>query len=129
CDMFKVDSFKDFELKNTKGLSNYLCKQIEKVEDIIQPTIYPFFDIIVAGSTPPNPSELLGSERFGILLKDLKKTYDVIVIDTPPVGLISQSLEVLRNVDVVLLVLRYNYSDKAFVKEINAIKINKRIKN
>jgi tyrosine-protein kinase Etk/Wzc len=129
CDMFKPNSFRDFGLKNKIGLSNFLSKQVDQVHEVIQPTKYPKFDIITAGAVPPNPSELLGSERFSEMVEDLKKIYDVIILDTPPVGLISQSYEVLKHVDMILYVLRYNFSDREFVDEINDIRVKKGIKN
>jgi tyrosine-protein kinase Etk/Wzc len=73
CDMFKPNTLKDFELKSKIGLSNFLSEQVNNVFDVIQPTKFPLFDIILAGETPPNPSDLLSSERFGILLQELKK--------------------------------------------------------
>lgn len=129
CDMFKPTTLKDFKLKGKMGLSNYLSEQVDSVFDIIQPSGFPAFDIILSGPIPPNPSDLLASERFVQLLEDLKKIYDVIVLDTPPVGLISQSYEVLKHVDLVAYVLRFNFSENSFVEELNGIKVKKGLKN
>jgi tyrosine-protein kinase Etk/Wzc len=129
CDMFKPNAFRDFGLKSKSGLSNFLSRQVEFVRDVIQPTQYPNFDIITAGAVPPNPSELLGSERFSSMVEELKKVYDVIILDTPPVGLISQSYEVLKHVDMILYVLRYNFSERSFINEVNDIRLKKGIKN
>jgi tyrosine-protein kinase Etk/Wzc len=127
CDMFKPSSFKEFGLTSKIGLSNYLSQQVNSVFEIIQNTKYPLFDIITAGAIPPNPSDLLASERFGNLVKELKKVYDVIVLDTPPVGLISQSFEIIKYVDLITYVMRYNFSEKSFIDEVNDIKIKKGI--
>jgi len=129
CDMFKPDGFTDLSLGSKKGLSNYLSRQLDSFFDIIQKTKFSNFDIIIAGSIPPNPSELLGSERFSELLNELKKIYDVIILDTPPVGLVSQSYEVVKMVDIFLYVLRFNYSQNSFVAELNSIKSTKGLKN
>lgn len=129
CDMFKPSAFKEFDIKGKIGLSNYLSQQVDSVFDIIQPTTYPDFDIILSGVIPPNPSDLLASDRFVDLLGQLKKMYDVIILDTPPVGLISQSFEVIKHVDLISFVLRYNYSEKSFIEEINAIKGKKGLNN
>jgi tyrosine-protein kinase Etk/Wzc len=129
CDMFKPYSFKDFELKSKVGLSNYLSQQVDSVFEIIQNTKFSSFDIILAGAIPPNPSDLLSSPRFIQLLDELKKVYDVIVLDTPPVGLISQSFEVIKHVDLLTYVLRYNFSEKSFVEDLNDIKTKKGIQN
>lgn len=129
CDMFKPYSFKDFELKSKTGLSNYLSQQVDSVFEIIQNTKFPSFDIILAGAIPPNPSDLLSSPRFNQLLEELKNVYDVIVLDTPPVGLISQSFEVIKHVDLLTYVLRHKFSEKSFVNDLNDIKKKKGIKN
>jgi capsular exopolysaccharide synthesis family protein len=129
CDMFKPSSFKDLEPKNKIGLSNYLSQQVDSVFHIIQPTKQSLLDIIMAGAIPPNPSDLLASPRFVSLLEELKKNYDVIVLDTPPVGLISQSFEIIKHVDLIAYVLRYNFSEKSYITELNDIKTKKGIKN
>jgi capsular exopolysaccharide synthesis family protein len=129
CDMFKPSALKEFELKGKLGLSNYLSQQVDSIFDIIQTTAYPDFDMILSGVIPPNPSDLLASERFVDLLSQLKTMYDVIILDTPPVGLISQSFEVIKHVDLISFVLRYNYSEKSFIEEINAIKSKKGLHN
>jgi len=129
CDMFKPSALKDFGLGSKVGLSNYLSQQVDSVFEIIQKTKYPYFDIITSGAIPPNPSDLLASERFVTLLGELKKVYDVIVLDTPPVGLISQSFEVIKYVDLIIYVLRHNFSETSFVTDLNDIRQKKGISN
>lgn len=127
CDMFKPYAFHDFKLKSKVGLSNFLSFQVGSVVEIIQKTNYEHLDIIVAGSIPPNPSDLLALPRFADLLKELKKVYDVVVLDTPPVGLISQSFEVIKHVDLIAYVMRYNFSERSFIADVNDIKQKKGI--
>ncbi|MCR9016493.1 GumC family protein [Aquiflexum gelatinilyticum] len=129
CDMFKPNAMRGFELERKIGLSNYLSEQVDSIFEIIQSSKYPNLDIIYAGVIPPNPSDLLGSERFGFLIEQLKPIYDVIVLDTPPVGLISQSLEVTKHVDLITFVLRYNFSEKSFVDDLNDLKSKKGLQN
>lgn len=129
CDMFKPNAMRGFELASKVGLSNYLSEQVDSVAEIVQKTKYPNLDIIYAGAIPPNPSDLLGSERFALLIKELKSVYEVIVLDTPPVGLISQSLEVTKYVDLIAFVFRYNFSEKSFIEELNGLKNKKGIQN
>lgn len=127
CDMFKPNAMRDFELGSKLGLSNYLSLQSDSVSEIIQHSKFPNLDIIYAGAIPPNPSDLLGSQRFVGLLSQLKKMYDVVVLDTPPVGLISQSFEIIRHVDLITFVLRHNFSEKSFIEDLNSIKTKKGI--
>ncbi|WP_228779979.1 GumC family protein [Aquiflexum lacus] len=129
CDMFKPYSFKDFKLEKKVGLSNYLSQQVNSAFDIIQSSKFASFDVVLAGAVPPNPSDLLASQRFVVLLEELKKMYDVIILDTPPVGLISQSLEVIKHVDLIAYVLRYNFSENSFIEELNAMKKKRGIHN
>lgn len=129
CDMFKQNSMKEFDLNEQIGLSNYLSKQVNSVFEIIQPTNYPLFDIILAGPIPPNPSDLMASPRFVQMINELKNIYEVIILDTPPVGLISQSFEVIKHVDLFAYVLRHKFSQKSFIEEVNNIKIQKGIQN
>lgn len=129
CDMFKPTAMRDFELTSKIGLSNYLSQQVDSVSEIIQKTENTLLDVIYAGAIPPNPSDLLASDRFAKLVTELKDLYDVIVLDTPPVGLISQSLEVTKHVDLIAFVLRYNFSEKSFIKELNDLKYKRGITN
>jgi CO dehydrogenase nickel-insertion accessory protein CooC1 len=71
----------------------------------------------------------LASPRFAELVRILKEFYDVIVLDTPPVGLISQSLEVTKHVDLITFVLRHNFSERSFIEELNALKSKRGIQN
>jgi capsular exopolysaccharide synthesis family protein len=129
CDMFKPNAMRGFELKSKIGLSNYLSQQVDSVLDIIQKTENTFLDVIYAGAIPPNPSDLLASSRFVQMLEELKRIYDVVVLDTPPVGLISQSYEIIKHVDLIAYVFRFNFSEKSFVTELNDIKSKKGIQN
>lgn len=64
------------------------------------------FDIILSGKNPPNPAELLGSERFDAFIEKWKQEYDVIFIDLPPVGMVSDALAIINNVTAFILVVK-----------------------
>jgi capsular exopolysaccharide synthesis family protein len=129
CDMRKPKIFSNFELKNDVGLSTYLSGQLEDFNEIISTTKYSNLDVVVAGPTPPNPAELLFDSRFEVLLNYLKQNYDVVVLDTPPVGLVSETLDLLTLVDCSLFVFRQNYSHRTFIDAVNGLKTNKGVKN
>ncbi|WP_200977139.1 GumC family protein [Echinicola sp. 20G] len=129
CDLHKPKLFDDFNLNNTKGLSTFLSKQVEDVNSVIQKSQYPNLDLMLAGPTPPNPAELLINNRFKSMLDNLKDIYDVIILDTPPIGLTSETLSILRQTDVNLCVVRYNYSKLSFINDINYLKDGKGFKN
>jgi capsular exopolysaccharide synthesis family protein len=90
CDLRKPKLFDEFNLSNEVGIVNYLIKQ-KSLDEIINHTQIPHLDVILSGPVPPNPSELIMSDGMSELI-ELKKTYDYIILDTPPVGLVSDAL-------------------------------------
>lgn len=129
CDMRKPKIFEDFGVKNDIGLSTFLSGQEDDHTKIIKKTPYDNLDLILSGPIPPNPSELLFSGNFEKMITELKKTYDVVILDTPPVGLVSETLDLLTLVDFTLFVFRQNYSEKSFIDAVNGLKEQKGIKN
>lgn len=129
CDMRKPKIFESFGLTNEIGLSTFLSGQTKYWENIIAKTNYSNLDLIVSGPIPPNPAELLLVEEFELLINKLKEIYDVVILDTPPVGLVSETLDLLTHVDCSLFVFRQNYSQRAFIDAVNSLKFNKGIKN
>lgn len=105
ADLRRSRLHKTFRIPNDKGLSNYLANQCE-LEDIIIENIQSGLDIIVSGPVPPNPAELLHSPRMKTLLEDLKKIYDIIMVDTAPIGLVSDSIPLIRMSDINIFVIR-----------------------
>ncbi|QDH80095.1 polysaccharide biosynthesis tyrosine autokinase [Echinicola soli] len=129
CDMHKPKLYNDFNVSNSVGLSTYLSKQVHDVNAVIQKSPYPNLDLMVAGPTPPNPAELLIGSQFEAMISELKEKYDVIIFDTPPIGLTSETLAVLKLVNVTLCVIRHNYSNYGFIEDINSLKDKKGFRN
>ncbi|MEP4373763.1 MAG: polysaccharide biosynthesis tyrosine autokinase, partial [Algoriphagus sp.] len=129
CDMRKPKIFNDFGLKNDVGLSTFLSGQEDDYKKIIKKSGHENLDIIVAGPIPPNPSELLFSVYFEQLVTALKSDYEVIILDTPPVGLVSETLDLLTLVDFTLFIFRQDYSEKSFIDAVNGLKLQKGLKN
>ncbi len=117
-DLRKPKIFGDFNLNNSIGVVNYLINDAN-LEMIIQPTSIPNLDVITSGPIPPNPSELLLGDRMDILLEELKKSYDYIILDSAPLGLVSDSLELMKHVDATLYLVRYNYTQKNMLTFVN----------
>lgn len=103
-----------FGVDNSKGLSTYLVGKSTQEEVLIE-TEYPNLDIITSGPIPPNPAELLQSERMKKLLENLQETYDYILVDTPPVGLVTDGMSLIRVSDITLYVVRADYSKRSYV--------------
>ncbi len=117
-DLRKPRIYQDFKIENNFGVVNYLIGQ-KSIEEIIQKTPIAFLDFIPAGPIPPNPSELIMGESMGEMLKELKLKYDYIILDTPPVGLVSDALELVQFCDVTLYVLRQNVTKKDMLTLVN----------
>jgi tyrosine-protein kinase Etk/Wzc len=105
ADLRRSKLHKTFHVPNDMGLSNYLANQCT-VNDIINHSSQSGLDFIVSGPVPPNPSELLHSERIKELIAELKEKYDVIMIDTAPIGLVSDAIPLIRMSDINLFVIR-----------------------
>ena len=109
--------------KATPGLSNYLAGLVNE-EDVLRKDVYPDLDIIYSGDIPPNPAELLDSDRMKELLKNLAKQYDYILVDTPPVNIVSDACVVGNLLDGVLLLARQGRSRKESLKRaVNHLKL------
>jgi capsular exopolysaccharide synthesis family protein len=109
ADLRKSKMHKAFEIDNDKGLSTYLAHQ-HKLEDVLLQTHIEGLDFIPSGPNPPNPSELIQSERMKKLLEHLATIYDYVLIDTAPVGLVSDSVPLIRQSDINIFVIRSGVS-------------------
>lgn len=127
-DMRRPKIYQDLNLSNQVGMSTALINK-STVEEIIQPTHIQNLDYISAGPIPPNPLELIASERTDEVFKQLKKLYDFIVIDSPPIGVVSDAYLLTKFADVTLYVVRQGFTHKdAFTNNIQHI-IQKKISN
>lgn len=127
-DLRKPKLFNDFGWKNDMGASNYLVGA-HTLDQVIRKTENPFLDIIISGPTPPNPAELLSKPLMGQMLAELKKRYDFIVIDTPPIGVVSDAFILLNQSDVNLYVVRQGYSRLEFLKTLDDLYTEGKIPN
>lgn len=122
----------DLERPNLKGITNYLYDTTIAVNDIKAKHLTETninFDIIFSGNIPPNPAELLSNGRFEILLNDIKKDYDYIIVDTAPTLLVADTTLITHLADTVLYVARANFTEKKLVKFISNLKTLNNIKN
>lgn len=108
------------------GISNYLDGEKLKMEDIIQPSGIPGLDVIGCGSILPNPSELLERATLDELIVNLRQMYDDVIIDSPPIHLVTDALIIARVADASLYIMRQGHTQKAELDFINEIKSEKR---
>ena len=125
-DMRKAKGNLPFEISDVgKGISTILIQKNNWRECIVK-TSLENFDFLPAGPQPPNPSELLLNGEFANLLEELKGQYDYIVIDTPPIGLVTDGIMAMKRSDLSIYILRANYSHKNFINILHrTIAINK----
>lgn len=109
--------------KTTQGLSNYITGAKNSWKDMLIKDNE--FDVLLSGLIPPNPTELLSSDRFKLFLDEVRSEYDYVVIDSAPCLLVSDTFEISKYVDTTLYVIRANYSE---VKLMDFIHENIKIK-
>lgn len=117
CDLRRPQMHAKFGLSNKKGLTNILLKEIEII-DGIQKTEVPNLFIIASGPIPPNPSEILASRRMGELMDDLKNNFDYILLDTPPVGIVTDAAVLSAVAEGYIIVVALGESDRNGVRYI-----------
>lgn len=103
ADLRKPVQHKLFKLKNKVGLSTLLCG-MHSFKEILNENIIPGLDVMTSGPIPPNPSELLASENMKVLFKELSDYYDYIIVDTPPINIVSDTLTLSDSIAGVVLV-------------------------
>lgn len=121
-DMRKPKFMNYLSLKQTdaKGITEYLVKDNLEWESIVSPTnLHPLLSCAVCGIVPPNPSELLLSDKLVHLIEKLKENFDYILIDTPPVGMVSDALLLTKVADTTFYIVRQEKTLKSQIKIIN----------
>ena len=117
-------------LKKNLGATSYLSGSENDFHKLIhQSTFSENLDIMQAGSIPPNPNELLVSERLDMMIEALRNEYDIIIIDTAPVGLVSDTFLLNRIADMFIYVTRENVTPKPTVEYINSIYNEQKLNN
>ncbi|AMR31841.1 tyrosine protein kinase [Mucilaginibacter sp. PAMC 26640] len=106
ADLRRSKLHKTFNVPNDNGLSSYLAHQTSLDEIILHSKQQGNLDFIVSGPVPPNPSELLHTDRMKDLIAELGLRYDIIMIDTAPIGLVSDAIPLIRMSDINIFVIR-----------------------
>jgi capsular exopolysaccharide synthesis family protein len=106
--------------ENSKGMSTILIQKNTWEECVIKTSVENL-DYLASGPHPPNPSELLLNGAFEKVLSDLKNHYDYIIMDTPPVGLVTDGIMAMKRADVSIYIFRANYYKKEFLSNLHRI--------
>jgi capsular exopolysaccharide synthesis family protein len=116
CDLRLPTVHKKLELPNLEGLTNMII-QDKKIEEVVLSTKIENLYALTSGPIPPNPSELLGSKKMKNVLEELENSFDMILIDAPPVMIVTDAQILSTKVEGVLLVACYGQAEKyALVK-------------
>ena len=105
CDLRRATLHKYFDIDRKPGLTNYLFDEVSLAE-ISTNTLVPNLDIITAGSSPPNPAELVGSRKMSTFLKEIRGKYDIILVDTPPIMACVDSRVLAKQADGMILIAK-----------------------
>lgn len=114
CDLRRPTVASKLRIQKIPGLSNYLTRQVQ-LDEVIQTYSVDeeaAIHVISSGRNPPNPMEMLSSDRMGRMLEKLKDNYDYIILDLPPVDEVGDAVAVNKFVDGILLVVRQDYCDR-----------------
>lgn len=127
-DLRKPKIFQDFNMGNEIGVSNYLIGQASLAE-ITRKTSVNNLDLISSGPIPPNPAELISKPEMKTFFDELEKKYDFIIVDTPPIGIVSDALILMQYSDINVYIIRENFSKHEFVKSLNEMYEEGKLKN
>ncbi|AWW32575.1 tyrosine protein kinase [Echinicola strongylocentroti] len=119
-DLRKPKIASDFKLKNDRGISTCLSTDV-CWREVVQQSGMDNLDILLSGPIPPNPAEILLQDRFEEIMKEVKEQYEVVILDCPPVGLVSETKELFRYADINLFVFRQQYSRRENVELANEL--------
>lgn len=132
CDLRnpQVHNYIDHD-KNHTGISTYLSDESIKFEDLLLKNVTHFdnLDIILSGQIPPNPAELLMSDRYEQLIDTVKENYDYIIVDTAPTVLVTDTLLISNFADVTLYLVRAGVTDSKLISHIHDVYKTEKLKN
>lgn len=120
ADMRRPKIFRDFSIGNEKGLSTFLAG-IHTFREVVQPSGYPFLDVVSGGPVPPNPAELLLTEKTKTFIDFARTQYDCVIIDTPPLAIVTDAFALTDFADHILFVVRQNYTPKDALKNVQQL--------
>lgn len=117
ADLRKPSIASKLGLAKAPGLTNLLVARGDYKELLQQNSSVPGMDVLTSGDIPPNPSELLGSNRMAKLMKELTEHYDYVIVDLPPVNVVSDAIAMSKVLDGVIMVVRSGVSEQRMLAE------------
>jgi capsular exopolysaccharide synthesis family protein len=121
---------KFLKIENQRGVSNFVVDNKLTLKDItIKNPGEHGFDLVSSGDIPPNPTEVILHNRVKTLFDELEKEYDYIIVDTPPVGVVADTILLNKFANMFIYVIRHNFLEKKFIKFISKIQKEEKLKN
>lgn len=128
-DLRKMSTSRFFKMRGKKGISEYLASGEGKITDFVLESQYENVFILPGGVIPPNPAELLMSERFDTAIAELRKHYDIIILDNPPLDVVADTGIANRAADATLYVVRVGVLDRRQLASIQETYTSGRLHN
>lgn len=128
CDLRKPNVHREFDITNKSGLSNLLIKE-EGIDETIYQSEIENLHILTSGIKPPNPSELLASHKMQNFVATLGKYYDIVILDAPPVAVVTDAQIISQYSDGGILVVAAGESDRSIIVKAKQLleKVNSKI--
>lgn len=124
----KLGQYFGFKKGSSKGVTDYLVNPFLKVKDILHATPHnPNLYFISSGPIPPNPSELLLNDRLDQLFSELRKEFDFVMVDTPPIGLVSDALLINKYLDATIFIVRQGVTQQRQLQIVEDIHIKNKM--
>jgi capsular exopolysaccharide synthesis family protein len=127
-DLRKPAMQKYTDIPNKEGVSTYIIGR-STLESIINTTEYPGLSVITSGPVPPNPAELFETKQFAQLIKELRERYDYVILDTPPVALVTDAMLIGQHADATIYVVRQKLTHRSALTFVNEMKNKQQIKH
>ncbi len=108
ADLRRPSIHKAFQLQSPVGLTQYLLGKVSSIDEITHSTEIPNLDLMCSGTVPTNPSELIGSDAMGEFIAQVRKKYDRVILDCPPVSAVSDPLVIAAQCDGAVFVTKFN---------------------
>jgi capsular exopolysaccharide synthesis family protein len=123
-DLRRPELHHKFGLSNKLGISDVLSGKAQIENVVWEHTVYKNLNIVTSGRIPPNPAELLASSKMKKLIEKLKQEYDYVILDTPPINYVADAVALFKYADVILFVVKSDFTDEKYLKAFNEI-VNK----
>jgi capsular exopolysaccharide synthesis family protein len=128
-DLRKMATSRFFKMRGKKGMSEYLSEQESDLDSLIQATAYDNVSVLPGGVIPPNPAELLMSDRFEHVIEYLRGKFDFIILDNPPLGIVADTGIANRVADLTLYVIRVGHLDRRQLPAVQEIYRSNQLRN